>query len=216
MSVSSILSTIDEVVYSHNFTVNICFYEFHFKNKMLYNVLDILESKSSCLYISNECAIFFTRLFHDMREHSNTDGLYSLWLILHVSVNFFCFYFPVKWNYCMLTVFSLKRNILEVLVSPPTPPLSSNSDPFGGGAARPTPTLFSSIVFFPLQEQRKPSLLSTSQLFLICCSHPRHDCFSYQPDRTRIHILQAFMMAAAHLCKPVCLACLQTGSPPEH
>lgn len=42
----------------------------------------------------------------------------------------------------MLTVFSLKPNILEVLVSPPTPPLSSNADPFGRGAARPTPTLF--------------------------------------------------------------------------
>ena len=107
--------------------------------------------------------------------------------------------------YRMLTVFSLQRNILEVLVSPPTPPLSSNADPFGRGAARPTPTLFSSTVFLPLQQQRKPSLLSTSQLFLICCSHPRHYCLSYQPDRTRIHILQAFMMAAAHLCKPVCL-----------
>lgn len=43
-----------------------------------------------------------------------------------------------------------------------------------------------------------------------------HLLFSYQPGRTRIHILQAFMMAAAHLCEPACWAAsslLQPGSP---
>lgn len=43
-----------------------------------------------------------------------------------------------------------------------------------------------------------------------------HLLFSYQPGRTRIHILQAFMMAAAHLCKPACWAASslpRAGSP---
>lgn len=43
-----------------------------------------------------------------------------------------------------------------------------------------------------------------------------HLLFSYQPGRTRIHILQAFMMAAAHLCEPACWAASSSpraGSP---
>lgn len=77
------------------------------------------------MYISNECAIFFTRLFRDMREHSNADGLYSLRLIVHVSVNFFLLLFSRE-LYCMLTAFSLKRNTLEVFVSPPAPTAASS------------------------------------------------------------------------------------------
>lgn len=69
--------------------------------------------------------------------------------------------------------------------------------------------------FFSPSDSRRPSLLSAGHLFLICCCHPRSGCLSYQPGRTRIHILQAFMMAAAHLCKPVCLASDRQGSPPE-
>lgn len=77
--------------------------------------------------------------------------------------------------------------------------------------ALPTLTLFS-YGFSPPPTRIDP-LFSTSQLFLICCSHPRSGRRSYQPGRTRVHILQAFMMAAAHLCKPVCLACLRQARP---
>lgn len=91
----------------------------------------------------------------------------------------------------------------------PLPP--SNADPLAGGAALPTLTLFS-YGFSPPPTRTDP-LFSTSQLFLICCSHPRSGRRSYQPGRTRVHILQAFMMAAAHLCKPVCLACLRQARP---
>lgn len=46
-----------------------------------------------------------------------------------------------------------------------------------------------------------------------------HLLFSYQPGRTRIHILQTFMMAAAHLCEPACWdtsSLPRAGSPPSN
>lgn len=98
-----------------------------------------------------------------------------------------------------------------LLFSSTAPLPSSNADPLAGGAALPTLTLFS-YGFSPPPTRTDP-LFSTSQLFLICCSHPRSGRRSYQPGRTRVHILQAFMMAAAHLCKPVCLACLRQARP---
>lgn len=77
-------------------------------------------------------------------------------------------------------------------------------------------------VFLPLPQLQtlEPHLASPYQLFLICytvCAPALpHLLFSYQPGRTRIHILQAFMMAAAHLCEPACLAASslpRAGSP---
>lgn len=70
-------------------------------------------------------------------------------------------------------------------------------------------------VFLPLplpQRSNPTSFLPTSSFSSATLPSLPHFLFSYQPGRSRIHILQAFMMAAAHLCEPAWLglplACL--------
>lgn len=68
-------------------------------------------------------------------------------------------------------------------------------------------SLFSRRFFSPSSATNVRTLLASPyQLFLICYTAIPSLLFSYQPGRTRIHILQAFMMAAAHLCEPACRA----------
>jgi len=55
-----------------------------------------------------------------------------------------------------------------------------------------------------LKRSNPTSPLPTSSFSSATLPSLPHLLFSYQPGRTRIHILQAFMMAAAHLCEPAC------------
>lgn len=64
-------------------------------------------------------------------------------------------------------------------------------------------------VFLPLPRPKRSNPTSpppTSSFSSATLPSLPHLLFSYQPGRTRIHILQAFMMAAAHLCEPACWA----------
>lgn len=159
------------------------------------------------------------RASSDTRGRSNAAGhLYSGLLVPSIpraSVGFFTSISP--WNgtavHAGCSLAPSARFQRPLLFSSTAPLPASNADPLAGGAALPTLTLFS-YGFSPPPTRIDP-LFSTSQLFLICCSHPRSGRSSYQPGRTRVHILQAFMMAAAHLCKPVCLACLRQARPPS-
>lgn len=66
------------------------------------------------------------------------------------------------------------------------------------------PTVFLSL---PCLKRSNPTLrLPTSSFSSATLLSLPHLLFSYQPGCTRIHILQAFMMAAAHLCEPACWA----------
>lgn len=77
-------------------------------------------------------------------------------------------------------------------------------------------------VFLPLPRLKRSNPTSpppTSSFSSATLPSLPHLLFSYQPGRTRIHILQAFMMAAAHLCEPACWAASslpRAGSPPSN
>lgn len=77
-------------------------------------------------------------------------------------------------------------------------------------------------VFLPLPHSKRSNPTSpppTSSFSSATLPSLPHLLFSYQPGRTRIHILQAFMMAAAHLCEPACWAASslpRAGSPPSN
>jgi len=101
--------------------------------------------------------------------------------------------------HCPLVPFYLS---LSFVISPPSysteAECRSNPLPF-------PPSLFRWFFFLSLASSSNPtSPPSTSSFSSATLPSLPHLLFSYQPGRTRIHILQAFMMAAAHLCEPAC------------
>lgn len=114
---------------------------------------------------------------------------------------------------------SLRLMLLPLSRESSSPPVCSSEAECARRSVPPVLSPFFSFptVFLPLPLPRKRSS-PTSSLPLpgsfSSATPPSlpHLLFSYQPGRTRIHILQAFMMAAAHLCEPawlgLLLACL--------
>lgn len=107
-----------------------------------------------------------------------------------------------------------------------TPPLLPPAQLKLNALAVSTPSSLPSIsfptVFLPLPCPKRSNPTSpppTSSFSSATLPSLPHLLFSYQPGRTRIHILQAFMMAAAHLCEPACWAASslpRAGSSPSN